>query len=89
MEWHDAPHDYERPVLELESTGTHTAKILRGAEGLSVKSDDTFNPYERLPEPKQGDTSRTQTRRDLRKLSEWIKLMRELEEKKNGSDTEE
>jgi hypothetical protein len=47
---------------------------------LSIKTEDTFNPYARIPESarKAGSTSRT----DLRKLSAWIKLMRQLEEQR-------
>jgi hypothetical protein len=72
--WHDAPSDYERPVLEV-----------LGDPGLSIKSDDeSFDPYARHRARKRsGNTTRT----DLRKLSEWIKLTRELEERKrNGGE---
>ena len=72
--WHDAPSDYERPVLEV-----------LGDPGLSVKSDEeSFDPYARHPARKSsGNTTRT----DLRKLSEWIKLTRELEERnRNGGN---
>lgn len=75
VEWRDAPADYERPVFEIQDAP------------LSIKSEETFNPYERphaaVPARKTG----TQPRKDLRKLSEWIKMMRELEErKKRGED---
>lgn len=71
--WHDAPSDYERPVLEV-----------LGDPGLSIKPEESFDPYARHPARKSsGNTTRT----DLRKLSEWIKLTRELEERKrNGGD---
>ena len=49
--------------------------------GLSIqKPVQTFNPYERstLPEPKK----------DLKKLSEWIKMMRDLEERKRRGELE-
>jgi hypothetical protein len=90
VEWRDAPGDYERPVLEVDDplASTRNSKVRGGIEVLHIKHDDTFNPYERQPEDrkKEGDG----TRRDLRKLSEYIKMMRELEErKKNGSDGEE
>jgi hypothetical protein len=81
VEWEDAPPDYERPVLEIEGQATSTG-------GLSIKPDETFDPYARTRtnDRKSGNTTRT----DLRKLSEWIKLTRELEEKKNrGGDDEE
>ena len=72
MNWHDAPSDYKRPVLELES---------EPKEGLALaKTPRSFDPYSRVtaPEPKKAGGPRT----DLRKLSEWIKMMRELEERK-------
>ena len=52
--------------------------------GLAIKHDeDSFNPYERTPvEP---NTSRP-VKRDLRKLSEWIKTMRAVEEKKTRGE---
>ena len=55
---------------------------------LSVKPEQTFDPYAHTaergtPRKSTGNTTRT----DLRKLSEWIKLIRELEERKrNGGD---
>jgi hypothetical protein len=82
VEWQDAPENYVRPVLELEDgrKAQSRVKIVRQRERpLSIANPATFNPYQRsVPdEPTQGGT-----RRDLRKLSKWIKLMRELEEKK-------
>ena len=71
VSWLDAPADYQRPVLEVADGG------------LAVKSEESFNPYA------HGATrsTATSTRTDLRKLSEWIKMMRELEERKrNGGD---
>jgi hypothetical protein len=68
VRWRDAPESHERPVLEV-----------LGNPGLSIKSEETFDPYGRgTPRKSTGNTTRT----DLRKLSEWIKLMRELEERK-------
>ena len=75
VEWQNAPSDYERPVLEIQK------------DGRSERADEnTFNPYARkVPRQSTGHTTRT----DLRKLSEWIKQMRELEERKrNGGDPE-
>jgi hypothetical protein len=72
VEWRDAPADYERPVLEI-----------LGTPELTLKNDDpSCDPYARhaasLPKTIPGNTTRT----DLRKLSEWIKMKRELEERK-------
>src|ERR1700704_4145353 len=63
VDWHDAPADYERTKLEIaEPPGA-----------LSTQAPQTFNPYERatVRDPKASNT----TRKDLRKLSEWIKQM--------------
>jgi hypothetical protein len=78
VDWHDAPADHPRTKLE----------ILDDQPGeLSIKTPQTFNPYERttVDGPKGGNTIRT----DLRKLSEWIKQMRELEERKRKEDADE
>ena len=78
IEWLEAPSNYERPVFEL-------------ALDEAKKKDTTFNPYEREGdtfsgrrppagvEPKSG-------KRDLRKLSEWMKLMKAMEERKKNGD---
>jgi hypothetical protein len=74
VSWRDAPAELvERPVLEV-----------LGEPKLTLKQDDSCDPYARRsarePPAKRG-TART----DLRKLSEWIKMMRELEaRKRNG-----
>jgi hypothetical protein len=75
VEWRDAPADHERPVLEV-----------LGENGLTVKTDEvSYDPYARHRPLRAGAGKRT----DLRKLSEWIKKMRELEERKrNGEDPE-
>ena len=76
IEWQAAPANQERPVLEV-----------LGENGLSLKSDEvSYDPYSNHRARKSGVGTRT----DLRKLSEWIKLMRELEERKrNGGNGEE
>jgi hypothetical protein len=74
VRWRDAPEDHERPVLEV-----------LGNPKLTLKPDDSYDPYARRPTRPDGNGKRT----DLRKLSEWIKLTRELEERKSsaqGSD---
>ena len=71
VDWLDAPADYKRTVLEVESE----------PHGLAIqKPPRTFDPYARATpaEPPKN----TGPRKDLRKLSEWIKMMRELEERK-------
>ncbi len=82
VEWRNAPDDYERPVFRIEGTGVK--------EPLSVEPDDTFNPYDRKPDGATtlGAPAKSKgAKRDLKKLSEWVKLMREMEErKKRGED---
>jgi len=70
--WRDAPADMERPVLEV-----------LGDPALSIKNEreESFDPYARRGAPE----GRSSTRTDLRKLSEWIKMMRELEQRKKDS----
>lgn len=74
VRWRDAPPDYERPVLEV-----------LGNPNLTLKADESYDPYARRETRGGGHTSRT----DLRKLSEWIKLMRELEERKKRGEADE
>jgi hypothetical protein len=87
LEWHDAPdNNPQRTVLELEDTAraqTRLKALREQGAGLKLSSDDTFNPYGRKPE-ERSPTRPTEggARRDLRKLSKWIKLTRELEERK-------
>jgi hypothetical protein len=71
VRWRDAPADWERPVLEV-----------LGDPKLTVKAEESYDPYARR-EARGGAAA---TRTDLRKLSEWIKMMRELEERKRNGD---
>jgi hypothetical protein len=72
VRWLDAPSDYQRPVLEVARDSAPARK-----------PEASFDPYARGATRSTGNTTRT----DLRKLSEWIKMMRELEERKrNGGD---
>ena len=79
VEWRAAPADHQRQVLEV-----------LGEDGLSLKSEEiSYDPYARHGPLKPRADKRT----DLRKLGEWIKKMRELEERKrngggNGTDAE-
>ena len=89
VEWIDAGYagvELERAPLSIEPTPARGD----GAR-LSVerKRAGGFDPYARVgaghnvPEPKK-----PQGKRDLRKLGEWIKLKRELEERKSQDDTD-
>ena len=94
VEWRDAPLDHERQKLEIENTrgsGRGDSK-LRGGLTLEVRNDDTFNPYDRRPDtfggrPGQAGGPRG-GQRDLRKLSEWLKMMRAMEERKKNGESE-
>jgi hypothetical protein len=92
VEWRDAPFDHERQKLEIEDTrgsGRGDTK-LRGGIQLEVPSEDTFNPYDRSPDAtgtRPGAASAPKGgKRDLKKLSEWIKTMRAMEERKKNGD---
>lgn len=69
VDWLAAPANYKRPVLEIEEE----------YDTLSIqRAPRTFNPYESntLPEPRTTGAPRT----DLRRLGQWIKMMRELDD---------
>jgi hypothetical protein len=74
VEWVDAPAELvERPKLEIQREPW---------ESQAGKDGRACNPYanDSGVARKTGNT----TRMDLRKLSDWIKLMRELEERKRS-----
>ena len=76
VEWRDAPVDNVRPVFEIE-----------GNSELALNSEASYDPYSR-PAVAPRRTSRDSTSRtDLRRLSEWIKMQRALEERElRGGD---
>jgi hypothetical protein len=77
VEWVDAPAELvERPKLEIQR---EPRELQLDTEG------NACNPYanDSGVARKSGSTSRT----DLRKLSEWIKMMRELEERRRDGET--
>jgi hypothetical protein len=64
-----------------------TKRVPTQTEPLSIESQDTHNPYMRIPE---GERKRAPGQRtDLRKLSAWIKMMRALEEAKKNQNGED
>jgi hypothetical protein len=70
VEWRAAPADHERPVLEV-----------LGEDRLTVKTEEiSYDPYARNRPLRPRAGKRT----DLRKLGEWIKKMRELEERRRN-----
>jgi hypothetical protein len=76
VEWRAAPPaEKERPVLEVLGEGH-----------LTLKSEEvSYDPYSTHRTRERGSGKRT----DLRKLSEWIKKMRELEERKRNGGGDE
>jgi len=88
VEWIDAGCagvPIERAPLSIESTPGRgdNAKL-----AVERKRSSGFDPYARvgaahIPEPKK-----PQVKRDLRKLGEWIKLKRELDERKSQDDSD-
>jgi hypothetical protein len=89
VEWQDAPPDHVRQVFEIEGARPVPSGTGRSLDtgSLAVHSEDSHNPYMRIPEADhpRGANGRT----DLRKLGAWIKMMRELEEAKKRKDEEE
>ena len=82
VKWDDAPADYERTKLEVVSDS-----------GPTPRSEQGCNPYAQrgagVTVRSAAEPGARTTRTDLRKLSEHIKLMRELEaRKRNGEDSE-
>jgi hypothetical protein len=73
LNWRDAPADHDRPVLELQ-----------GEPALALRNDESYDPYARQATRERGGNT---TRTDLRKLSEWIKMMRELEARRKSGES--
>ena len=80
VEWQDAPRALERATLSIEGDSGGRPEL-------------GYDPYARNPRGTTGVGAGTRERppkRDLRKLSEWIKQMRELEARKQrGEDDAE
>jgi hypothetical protein len=93
VEWRDAPSNYERQKLEIEpgaATGRGDSKLRRGFEPrLELeRAEDTFNPYDRKVVPGAAPAEAPKgSKRDLKKLSEWLKLMKAIEERKKNGDS--
>jgi hypothetical protein len=74
LTWHDAPADEKRHVLEV-----------LGDPKLKVKAEDSYDPYARRDARTAAAATTSSKPKDLRKLGEWIKMMRELEARKVSS----
>jgi hypothetical protein len=86
VRWDDAPADYQRPVLELARDSAPAPKPEEGFNPYAPGTTRSTDTSTRSTDTSTRSTGTT-TRTDLRKLSEWIKMMREIEERKrNGGD---
>ena len=79
VEWVGAPPDYERVPLSVEGS------LARGLR----RAPTGYNPYETVSPSKPAAPDTRPVKRDLRKLSAWIKQMREIEERKKRGDDED
>jgi len=73
----------KKPDLSLEDT---LAQKKRGVNVTpSAKPEDGYNPYDTFPSIQEPDAARRNT--DLRRLSEWIRMKRQVETlKKDDGD---
>jgi hypothetical protein len=89
VQWYDAPEDFnlDRPKLEIQESAAAPAgrqKSRRDDHRLAIAPDKrpgSFNPYQRAGVERDAKPA-PGGKRDLRQLSKWIKLMKELEERK-------
>jgi hypothetical protein len=87
----DARRRSSRIVHDHKGTATvewvdAPANYERQPLSLTVQTDESHNPYMRIPEAERKRPPGQRT--DLRKLSAWIKMMRSLEEAKKNRDDE-
>ena len=76
----DTPNAKSEQGISLEDT---VAQKLRGVAKRSRSAQSGYNPYDMVPKaapPKEGQKPKT----DLRKLSEWIRLSRQVAALKIG-----
>ena len=86
VEWIDAGCagvPLERAPLSIESTPARgeTARLT-----VERKGAGGFDPYARVGAAHIPEAKKPPVKKDLRKLSEWIKLKRELESRKSQDD---
>ena len=69
-----------REKLAAKPVRQHSTE--KGSSGLELeRAIDTFDPYSRLPTERAASS-----KRDLHKLSEWIKMMKALEQRKKSGE---
>jgi hypothetical protein len=83
VRWQDAPADYERTKLELVSEAGPTPSAPQGCNPYEQPGLGTTQT-QRNPWLRDEPTRRSRT--DLRRLSEHIKRMRELEARKRDQE---
>ena len=86
VEWIDAGYAGEpldRAPLSIESTPPRGANAKLTVERVRSKG---FDPYARVGAAHAPETKKPAGKRDLRKLGEWIKMKRELEERRAQDD---
>jgi hypothetical protein len=71
------------PNLALEDT---IAQRLRGVTPTRRTGVAGYNPYEAVPSEERPDEADKEKPTDLRKLSEWIRLQREIAELNPGAE---
>ncbi len=81
VEWVAAPPGYDRVPLSLEGT------LPPNANGIRASATGGYNPYETMaPQKAKAAAEKRPVKRGLRRLSEWIKQMRELAGRKKRGD---
>ncbi|MBS0580017.1 MAG: hypothetical protein JSR36_12250 [Proteobacteria bacterium] len=76
--WHDAPSDEKREVLEI-----------LGEPALQVKSEPvSYDPYARHVPQAAAARGKPSKPKDLRKLGQWLKMMKELEERRRAGEAD-
>ncbi|MEO7774009.1 MAG: hypothetical protein ABIT36_05925 [Steroidobacteraceae bacterium] len=71
------------PELKLEEEDDSLCR-----QGIKTNLKGGYDPYDRDPLKKAKKPATSHQRTDLRKLSEWIRLKREVEELKQKDDAE-
>jgi hypothetical protein len=82
----NTPGTLEPYCLESTAQRKKLRPVNARSDWLTIQTDDedTFNPYDRTP---VGQIDGRPVKRDLRKLSEWIKTLRAVEDRKaRGED---
>jgi hypothetical protein len=87
VEWQEAPPDFafERPKLEVETFDDTVHRLAILNEGAAAENG---NPYNQKAAPRK-PVAPPAPKRDLRKLSEWIKMMRGMAERKERGEEDD